>query len=54
MGEIAGFVDELWERYDGGGFMDVKGVGRDEMKDRITRLWGRVLEAETVFWPELK
>jgi hypothetical protein len=41
--EIGGFVDELWE--------GEEGMGKEEMKERVVGLWGRVLEAEKAFWP---
>jgi hypothetical protein len=45
--EIGGFVNALWEGEKGAG----KGKGEVEMRERVEGLWGRVLEAERVFWP---
>jgi hypothetical protein len=52
--EIGGFVDLLWVEEGGAGFVEREvgvGKGKEEMRESVVRLWGRVLEAERVFWP---
>jgi hypothetical protein len=45
--EIGGFVDALWEGEERVGRRKEEG----EMREGVLELWGRVLEAERVFWP---
>ncbi|KAK0128844.1 hypothetical protein ONS95_000792 [Cadophora gregata] len=51
--EIAGLVDELWEK-EGEKEGTGKGRGGEERRERVEGIWKRVLDVERVFWPAVE
>lgn len=53
MDQIGEMVDKLWDEGQGGFVARIKPLSqrKEVREDRVLKLWARLLEVESIFWP---